>query len=361
MITNLDDNLGRLRSFLNEKELTENTILIFLTDNGTTMGGIRTNKLRGFKTSIYEGGSRAAAFFYWPDRFKTGDEIKQLAMHYDLLPTFSELLDIPLESGEDWEQIEGKSLAPLLQGKKVDYGFRTHIVYQGFWPPNEPLRQYDNTSIRSQSHRLANGEELYDLENDIGEQINIMAENKSVANELKQVYDQWWDKTSENMEELRVYKAYPVGQEIGKVITMSALHYYDSKVYPGAQKWFETKFYLQSGLEKLLLDESSQNPKLTPLLGRWKINFESTGKYKFGLKKGTTSAPGNLKMIRKGKAYVSIDDKVLEQKMDESALQVSISVEIDQPGIKMIECWFEGQRADGKPSGAYFVDIVRLE
>ncbi|MEL7123337.1 MAG: arylsulfatase [Bacteroidota bacterium] len=361
MITNLDDNLGRLRAFLKEKGIADNTILVFLTDNGTTMGGIHSNKLRGFKTSIYEGGSRAAAFFHWPTGFKSGDETKQLAMHYDLLPTFSELLNIPLVQGEEWASIEGKSLAPLLKGKKVDYGFRTHIVYQGFWPPNEPLRQYENTSIRSQNYRLANGNELYDLENDIGEQINIMAENKPVANELKQVYDQWWDKTSENLEELRVYKAYPVGQDIGKAITMSALHYYDSKVYPEAQKWFETKFYLQSGLEKLLLDESSQNPELVPLLGQWKINFESPGKYQFVLKKGTFSTPPYLKMINPGTAKLKVNKDLTTSIIEETAESVTIELVIEKSGTQMIECWFDGQRGDGKPSGAYFVDIIRQE
>ncbi|MEX0330060.1 MAG: sulfatase-like hydrolase/transferase [Puniceicoccaceae bacterium] len=365
MIANLDDNLGRLRKHLDQLGIAENTLLIFLTDNGSTMAGEKTGLfnagLRGNKASIYEGGSRAAAFFNWPGTLKAGHEIDQLAMHYDLLPTLADICEIPLAQDDDLAELDGISLKPFLFGAKSESQERYHVTYQGFWPPDAPLRKYENTSIRSQDYRLANGDELYDLTKDPGEKINIILENPEKAAELKLAYDKWWQSMSGKLEDLRVYNPYPVGDGSGNTVTMCSLHYYDSRVYPDAQKWFEAQFYQQYGLKSLLKDELSDFPEKTPLLGSWKVDFLSTGSYKFTLRKGTASTPESLTVVKPGFAHVRVGDQQIDLEIANDTQAVEVLVKINVPGMQFVECWFDGQRSDGKVSGAYFVDIVKMK
>ncbi|NBR70078.1 MAG: hypothetical protein EBT69_07890, partial [Verrucomicrobia bacterium] len=201
MISSVDHNIGRLRQRLKDLGITENTLLIFMTDNGSAVSGAKAKSgkvsakerkgqlynanLRGKKGDIYEGGSRSAAFFVWPGTFEKNREVDQLAMHYDILPTFADLLGIPLRQDPNLAPIEGISLKGLLLGEKPNYPQRFDVIYQGFWPPDQPLRQYENTSIRSQNYRLANGNELYDLRADLSETNNIIAQQPVVAAELK--------------------------------------------------------------------------------------------------------------------------------------------------------------------------------
>ena len=108
MIANIDHNLGLLRERLVQLDLAENTILIFMTDNGTSAGGKFKGLdseasagfnagMRGKKSSIYDGGHRVPFFIHWPKGKLTGGrEIDTLAAHYDVLPTLAELCDVPL-------------------------------------------------------------------------------------------------------------------------------------------------------------------------------------------------------------------------------------------------------------------------
>jgi arylsulfatase A-like enzyme len=89
MITNIDDNVGRLFAALDELGLDRNTIVIFLTDNGPAFGGVeRYNAgMRGQKGTVYEGGIRVPCFVRWPGVIPSGKAVDRLAAHIDLLPT----------------------------------------------------------------------------------------------------------------------------------------------------------------------------------------------------------------------------------------------------------------------------------
>jgi arylsulfatase A-like enzyme len=103
MITNIDDNIGRLRKALDERQLTDNTIFIFMTDNGTSAGIMKPSKnpqewtgfnagMREQKVSEYEGGHRVPFFIRWPTGgLSVPRDIEELAAHIDVLPTLVEL------------------------------------------------------------------------------------------------------------------------------------------------------------------------------------------------------------------------------------------------------------------------------
>lgn len=368
MIANIDDNLGKLRRRLGEMGVERDTLLVFMTDNGSVMGSPDPAQasphnagMRGAKGSVYEGGSRSAVFFVWPGTLEKGREIDQLTMHYDILPTMSELCGIPLLTGPGVATLDGRSFKDVLMGAPPRHPVRHHVIYQGFWPPDKPLSRYENTSIRSNHHRLANGGELYDLRTDPSESENIIASHPAIAADLRKAYDAWWEKNSGELPDLRVDKAYPLGATPGETFTMNALFYYDSAILPDARKWYDSKFFQQDGLRRILTDEASPKPRQKPLMGRWKIDFQAAGEYRFVFRKGPREAPAALTEIRPGKAHVALGDERTQADITQPAREFGLNVKVERPGIQMVECWFEGQRADGSPSGAYFVDITRLE
>ncbi len=86
MITNIDDNMGSLFAFLKAQGLYDNTIVLFLTDNGPN--SLRyVGPYRGMKSHVHSGGIHTPLLFHWPDRIKTGVKRSQLAAHYDITPT----------------------------------------------------------------------------------------------------------------------------------------------------------------------------------------------------------------------------------------------------------------------------------
>ncbi len=125
MITNIDENMGRLMSRLKELGLEQNTILIFMTDNGTSGG--HAGGMRGKKGSEYEGGHRVPFFVRWPGGgVKEPGDVDRLSAHIDVLPTLIDLCSLTKPAGV---KFDGASLAPLLKGKVSNWPDRTLLVH----------------------------------------------------------------------------------------------------------------------------------------------------------------------------------------------------------------------------------------
>jgi arylsulfatase A-like enzyme len=86
MVTNIDDNLARLFAKLDEWGLTNDTIVIFLTDNGPQQPRY-VSGMRGRKGTVFEGGTRVPFFVRWPGGFKGDRDIDRIAAHIDIAPT----------------------------------------------------------------------------------------------------------------------------------------------------------------------------------------------------------------------------------------------------------------------------------
>lgn len=187
MCANLDDNIGRVLARLDELKLSENTIVIFMTDNGPN--GERFNGgMRGIKGSLHEGGSRVPFFLRWPGRFKASRTVKQIAAHIDVLPTLVELCGVGMPKTLP---LDGRSLVPLMEGKMENWPDR--ILFQQHQVPMNPNRQ--SGSLRTQRYRMVNegkGWELFDMENDPGQTADITAQKPELAARLTAEYEQWW-------------------------------------------------------------------------------------------------------------------------------------------------------------------------
>ncbi len=216
MIENIDDNVGRMMSKLSEWQALENTLIIFMTDNG--MAGRMLVKqdgskepafnagMRGGKASPFEGGSRVPSFWYWQGRLDAGVDISALTAHIDVYPTLAELAGSALPEGNLAPM--GRSMLPLFEDSQAEWPERTLFLHRGRWDDfwsslSREESRYNNATVRTDRWRLVvelkDGEPkttLSDIRNDPGETINLAGKYPEVVEELKRAYDQWWDSTT---------------------------------------------------------------------------------------------------------------------------------------------------------------------
>ncbi|MFT3880959.1 MAG: arylsulfatase [Gemmatales bacterium] len=201
MITNIDANVGKLLSKLKEWNIENDTLVIFMTDNGTASGeGVFNAGMRGKKNTPYTGGTRVPSFWRWPGVFPQGVDVTQLTCHWDVVPTLTELVGLKLE-GEVAKQVEGRSLVPLLKDSKADWNNRTFITHVGRWPRGKAEEgKYAGASIRDVRWHLvfksADKKELFDLYNDPGEQTDVASKNPEIVRRMTQAFDIWWEETT---------------------------------------------------------------------------------------------------------------------------------------------------------------------
>jgi arylsulfatase A-like enzyme len=167
MVENIDWNVGRMLARLDELGLAENTIVIYLSDNGPN--GWRWNGgMKGRKGSIDEGGLRAPALFRWSGTIPAGLQIDRLAGAIDLLPTLTEMADIPVVGDK---RLDGVSLRPLLLNAASGWPDRQLFT---FWR--------GQVGVRTQQHRLDGEGRLFDIGADRGQSVDV-------ANEFPQEQD----------------------------------------------------------------------------------------------------------------------------------------------------------------------------
>lgn len=195
MTENIDKNFGVLLRKLDEWGISRNTLVIYFTgDNGGTSGTRIFNcGLRAGKGTVYQGGTRADVFFRWPDGgIPAGVDCDALSAHLDIFPTLVELTGATLPE-EAKQQIEGRSLLPLLKNPKADWPERTLVHHVGRWAKGEAGRsKFKNCAIQNSKFTLVNNSELYDLKADPGEKHNVIEEQPEVVASLRAAYDQWW-------------------------------------------------------------------------------------------------------------------------------------------------------------------------
>ncbi len=187
MVTNLDDNIGRVLEKLRALDLERNTIVFFVTDNGPQ--GARFNAgMRGTKGTVYEGGIRVPCFVRWTGTLAPG-KVDRLSAHIDITPTLLDACSVPAPADL---KIDGTSLLPLL--RNLDNAVATwpertlHFQWhRGDFP--EPFRQ---SAALTQNWKLVNGRELYNLEKDPAEKIDVATKHPEIAAKLHASHAAWF-------------------------------------------------------------------------------------------------------------------------------------------------------------------------
>ncbi len=184
MCENLDDNIGRLLHRLDDLGLRDNTIVLFLTDNGPNSDRFNGG-MRGRKGSVDEGGVRVPLFVRWPGRIEPGTPVSPIAAHIDLFPTIVELCGLPMP--ETLPQ-DGRSLAPLLMGEQPDWPDRMLFTFRTPGADAQNIRG----SVRTQRWRAvkrAQHWQLYDMVADPAQQEDVAKQNPNVMTQLRGAFE----------------------------------------------------------------------------------------------------------------------------------------------------------------------------
>lgn len=191
MVTNIDDNVGRLLQKLEELQIAENTLVIFMTDNGPEQRRYNAG-MRGLKSSVFRGGVRVP--FYWrlPALSLSNMDIETTTAHIDLLPTLSELCDVDMP---DDRRIDGRSFLHLIRGTDSEYFDNRPLFF--YWTRRYP-ELYNNIALQQGSYRLIGNTdynasvddfELFNIHEDPYELNNEIASKQSLAADMKDELD----------------------------------------------------------------------------------------------------------------------------------------------------------------------------
>jgi len=208
MVTNIDENFGALVRHLEQLGIADDTILIFMTDNGGTAGMKRgpgqfvtagyNAGLRGGKGSEYDGGHRVPFFIRWPNG-SLGDprDVDTLTAFIDFMPTMMDLCGIN-PGNYAHLNFHGRSLKPLLTERSPSWPDRA-ITTDSQRLAN-PVK-WRKSAVMTQEWRLINGRELYDATLDREQRHDIAAQHPCMVEALRGEYEAWWELVSRQFEE----------------------------------------------------------------------------------------------------------------------------------------------------------------
>lgn len=343
MITNLDENVGRLRERISKLGIEEDTILIFMTDNGTA-AGIKADSnpdgwpdvgynagMRGKKASIYDGGHRVPCFVYWPrsggNGFTGGVDVPELTAHYDWLPTFIELCN--LEAPADLK-LDGRSILPLLEGEGQSWEERYMIrQYQGGVFFRFAPKPWNESVVMSEQWRLVNGAELYDIESDLGQRQDVSGDHPEVVKTLRSVYSNWWQDI-----EPRLRKA--VRNHVGNPA--------ENPVVLTAQDWYMEPFGNP-------VTNQRKVSKLQGIEGPWLLEVEQGGDYRIRLRQYPEEADG---VIDAEQAWVRIGGKEMVVPISSGSKEVVFNLHLLAGPARLESAFIE---KNGKRTSAYFAYV----
>ena len=346
MISNLDENVGQLLRVVDENGLDKNTIVIFLTDNGTSFGaeldkqGFVTDGfnagMRGNKGSVYEGGHHVPCFIRWPGGgLGGGRDITPLTAHLDLLPTLIDLCGLKPPEGI---RFDGISLRPLLEARTKDWPERTLLVHNQ--RVDFPIKWKDCVVMNS-NWRLIDGRELHDIHEDPNQGRDIAPEHPEIVQDLRQTYESWWDDISTRFSE---YSAIVIGTDKGDPVKLT------SHDIHGQVPWDQVHVLRNSRCD-----------------GFWAVGVSQDGLYEISLRRWPeeaaipiSGAPAAGSAINPTQARLKIAEYDLTELVHEGDQAVVFRVPLKK-GLTRLQGWFVDSRENGMSNGAFYVYIKRLK
>ena len=277
MIRNIDWNMGKLMKFLDENNLSENTILLFQTDNGSILGPQYFNAgMRGKKTQIWEGGHRVPCFIRWPSGgLGKPRNIEGLTQVQDVLPTLLELCEIEIKN-VNGQKFDGMSLASIIKDKKKVPEDRMLIInysrMPGFSnypsPYSQTQMRADQSAVLWKRWRLLENRELYDLKSDPMQKNNIIGNHPKVVAKMRRHLYSWWD-------------------------TVKHLANNPQRIIIGTKYENPTKLSATEWLD-VFVDQQGQIFRGVQKSGYWLLDIAQSGEYEIELRRWPKEADGTI-------------------------------------------------------------------
>ena len=336
MIENIDDNFGRLRAKLSELGLEENTILIFMTDNGSAAGWRNGHNagMRAGKGSNYDGGHRVPFFVRWPDGgLGGGCDVDSLSAHIDIVPTLLELTGVSRPGVE----FDGRSLVPFLTGEESFGGDRTHFIQhqqvlrEGEYQMESP-RPFYHSSVLTNRWRLVSGSELYDIRADPGQQDDLASQHPEIVTGLRNEYEDWWRDVTQRFDE---YLEIPVGAEEANPVRLTSFDWYTGG--PPNQR--------------VIQDAPAEG---TWVDGFWAIEVARPGRYRITLRERPPVANYAIDGLI---GHLQVGDQRAVQSIPKGARSVAFEMDLERGKTTMRASF---SKTDIGRRGAYFVYVERL-
>lgn len=344
MIANIDHNMGLLQDQLNRLNLSDNTILIFMTDNGTASGakfeGLDSEPvvgynagMRGKKSSVYDGGHRVPFFIHWPKgNLRGGKEIDTLSAHVDVLPTLADLCGVAVSAEYDGD---GLSLRPLLEGKTDDWKRDYHVVQfhggaGGKELPPEPLK---HSVVLTEQWRLvnSNSQQLFDIQADPAQREDISEANPKVVARLLEDYQPFWARVSPRLTPVRI--------DLGNLA--------ENPTVLCSQDW-----YLPKGNPPWNFNSIKKLPRTT---GPWMVEVKSAGRYRITLRQYPAEAN---KPVVATQAKLEIAGLSLKQPVEPLTHGVVFETNLPAGPTELVTYLYDTK---GRAGGAYFTEVELIE
>lgn len=216
MLLSMDRSIGRVLDRLDQHGIADNTIVVFLNDNG---GGESTERyaahsrnfannlpLRGYKFDLFEGGVCVPMILRWPRHVPAGNVYGEMVSSTDVYPTLVAAAGLQMPKGQP---TDGVDLLPFINGENDSKPHEWLCWQNRSWLPRKkgdsvvPTRSVHNSAIRKGHWKLVRLNEkigsdtplpawqLYDLSKDIGEQQDVADQNEDVVNELRDYFETW--------------------------------------------------------------------------------------------------------------------------------------------------------------------------
>jgi arylsulfatase A-like enzyme len=256
MIANIDENVGRLEAMLKQAGIADDTIFIYMTDNGATAGLRHYNAgMRSGKVTLWDGGHRVPFFLRWAKGgVVAGKDVPELTHAQDVLPTLAELCSLEIPKGTE---LEGTSLAPALRGTGAAPKDRNLVVQ--FSRMNIGKPQWGDSTVMWNQYRLVSMTELYDVAKDPGQRDNVAARMPELANRMRAHYERWWRDVEPRFDS---FLPVHIGSTQENPTLLSPTEWADS-----------------------FLDQGTQIRAGVPVNGPWHVHAEEAGEYQFTLRR----------------------------------------------------------------------------
>lgn len=326
MIENVDDNVGRLLDYINEIGLKENTLVIVASDQGVNDRGAAVHRTGEFidRGVQYDEKHQVYCMIQYPQLTdKNPGQIDELAGIVDITPTILDICGLDII-----DNLDGQSLKPLL-ARSGNWNNERELIIQ--CPRKRERKKWENVSIKYQNWRFVDGNQLYNVNRDRGQKVNIIDDHPELVQKFNKSYEKFWNSLAPAKE---LVSPHILGSTKAPAVRLNGMDWYS-----GGAPWHQGN-----------LDEKTHQ-------GKWLVEIEHDGRYSFELRRYPREAS---KPIGATNAAIKIGRSKIEVELDLLDKKAILEMELKK-GKYDLQTFFKDDTSPHENWGAYYVYVNYLQ